>query len=80
MEILSPGHLPTPPNEDYRGECNYCHAKVKCSPRDPAILPYSRSNPEYKVKCPTKGCGGTITLEEYVPPHWPLDTGLDQIH
>jgi hypothetical protein len=35
-------------------------------PPDPAVLPYSRTNPEFKVKCPTDGCGATIHLEEYV--------------
>ena len=33
---------------------------------DPAVLPYPRTNPEYKVKCPTEGCGHIIILEEYV--------------
>ncbi len=66
MEILQPGKLPPPPNEDYRGECQRCHCKVKCTPTDPAILPYSRSNPVYRVECPTVGCGELISLSEYV--------------
>ena len=36
------------------------------NPTDKAVLPYSKSNPIYKVKCPTEGCGGFIILEEYV--------------
>lgn len=66
MEILSPGRIPPKPNEDYRGECEHCHCKVKCTPTDPAIMPYSRSNPIFRVQCPTEGCGGIIILEEYI--------------
>lgn len=66
MEILTPGRLPPNPNEDYRGTCSICRCQVKCKPTDPAVLPYSRSNSIFKVKCPTKGCDGFIVLTEYV--------------
>ena len=66
MEILKPGKLPPKPSEDYRGECQLCHAQVKCSPTDPEILPYSRTCPLFKVNCPTENCGGVIILNEYV--------------
>jgi hypothetical protein len=66
MEILKQGRPPQKPNEDYRGECEHCGCQVKCKPTDPAVLPYSKSNPIYKVKCPTEGCGGFIHLTEYV--------------
>ena len=66
MEILKPGRPVQKPNEDYRGTCGHCGCEVKCSPTDKAVLPYSRSNPIYQVKCPTEGCGAFIKLEEYV--------------
>ena len=66
MEILKPGRLPPKPNEDYRGICASCGCEVKCSPTDKAVLPYSKSNPIFQVKCPTEGCGGFIKLKEYV--------------
>ena len=66
MEILRPGYLPPNKNDEYRGECQTCHCQVKVTMPDPAVLPYPRTNPEYKVKCPTEGCGHIIILEEYV--------------
>jgi hypothetical protein len=66
MEILKQGTLPPKPSEDYRGECEHCHAQVKCTPTDTAILPYPRNDPIFRVPCPTEGCGGIITLHVYV--------------
>jgi len=66
MEILKPGRPIHKPNEDYRGECEHCGCQVKCSPKDMAVLPYSRSNPIYQIKCPNGNCGGIITLKEYI--------------
>ena len=66
MQILKSGTLPPKPNEDYRGECENCHCIVKCKPTDHAIMAYSKSNPVFRVKCPTVECGGVITLAEYL--------------
>ena len=33
---------------------------------DTAVLPYSRTDPVFQVKCPTEGCDALIDLEEYV--------------
>ena len=66
MEILKQGRPPRKPSDDYRGECEHCGCQVKSTPTDPAVLPYSKSNPIIQVKCPTEGCGGYIVLHEYV--------------
>jgi hypothetical protein len=66
MEILKVGYLPPEKNDEYRGECEHCHGQVKVIMPDPAVLPYSRTNPEYKVMCPTPKCGHIIILEEYI--------------
>lgn len=66
MEILKQGRPPQKPIDDYCGECDACGCQVKCKPTDPAIMPYPRSNPVFRVKCPTENCGGIIILEPYV--------------
>ena len=66
MEIVRPGKVPVKKEPEYVGTCKNCNAVVKLTMPDPAVLPYSRTNPEFKVKCPTDGCGATIHLEEYV--------------
>ena len=66
MEIIRPGVVPQKPEPEYIGICRNCNAMVKLTMPDPAVLPYSRTNPEFKVKCPTDGCGATIKLEEHV--------------
>ena len=71
MEIIKPGILPPSVSEIFRGECTNCHAQVKCSPTDHEIFAYPRSNPEFRVNCPTPGCFHVITLKKYLNPDIP---------
>jgi len=49
------------------GNCIVCGCVVKCWDNDPAILPYSRSNPILRVNCPTPDCGNIIILRWECP-------------
>jgi|FAXJ01.1.fsa_nt_gi hypothetical protein len=66
MEIIKHGKVPEKKVPAYVGTCHNCKCQVKCILPDPAVLPYSRTDPVFQVKCPTEGCDALIDLEEYV--------------
>lgn len=68
MRILRPGKLPKKQDIILVGICKNCYAKVECFHTDSAILPYSRSNPIFKIPCPTSKCNCIITLNEFTDP------------
>jgi len=66
MEIIKPGTVPKKTIPKLRGTCGNCGCIVECLPTDPAVLPYPRTNPIFKIMCPTTDCNFIIKLEDYV--------------
>ena len=66
MEIIKKGIVPKKEIPKLRGICPNCGCLVQCLPTDEAILPYSRSDPGFKVQCPMDNCNYIFELKAFV--------------
>lgn len=59
VEVVRPGQLPT--ERRMAGTCDYCKCEVRCLQGDAREEASGRNETDYRVDCPTAGCGKRIT-------------------
>ena len=75
MKIIQEGELPKP--MVFSGKCVNCHAIVECEESEITKVENEYNERyNYIIKCPTKGCAFTITLQEGNYSSWLNSNGL----
>jgi len=66
MNTIKPGVVHEPSPKLMRAICDRCGGEFEAFDNEKIFLPYARSNPKFKMFCPTPKCGTYITFCPYL--------------